>query len=235
MSHQVTRLTPERDYIRAPFQGVERMKPQLVFLDTETTGLKPWHHEVLEVAIVGPECDPSSTDHVKSWGWSSRVMPSRLETASPKALKINGLDPKTWIDEPLPSEVALRIIQSLKGKTVVGHNVNFDLDFLRALCVEAHVVKNGSFESVFGIEGTIDTVPMVREILTPMGLQSASMDSVRGFLGWSTKGAHTAIQDALDVRRLYYLLKNVDPLDRAFIWRTVQRIKKQGKPNVTAR
>ena len=205
------------------------MEPQLVFLDTETTGLKPWHHEVLEVAIVGP----TSTKRPESWGWSSRVMPNRLETASSTALRINGLNPRTWINEPLPAEIAIRVIQSLKGKIVVGHNVTFDLDFLRALCVEAGVAQNGTFESVFGIEGSIDTVPMVRRILTPMGLQSPSMDKVRAFLGWSTEDAHTAMQDALDVRKLYYLLNNVDPLDRAFIWRTVRKIKKQDDSNAT--
>ena len=190
------------------------MKQQFAFIDTETTGLQPYTHEVISVAVVY-EKDENA-------GWLSRVMPTRMEAASPQAMEINKLVPSSWIDAPTPMDVALKVQSSLKGKTVVGHNVTFDLDFLSALCVESKVSSRGSYEDVLGIDGFIDTVSLVREHLFPLGLTSASLDSVREFLGWSMEGAHTARKDAEDVRRLFFLLERMNLLERQGVKRKVK-------------
>lgn len=202
------------------------MNQNLVFLDTETTGLLPYTHEVIEVAVVGMDEDDRDD-------WVSRVLPSRPDQASSTALELNGLDPKSWVNEPTPLEVALRVQESLRGRTVVGHNVTFDLDFLCALCVESGASKRGTYEEVLGIAGHIDTQTLVREHLFPHGLDSASLDSTREFLGWSKEGAHTALKDAQDVRRLFFVLERADLLD-AVLFRRKGRIylRKKGENHV---
>lgn len=44
------------------------------------------------------------------------------------------------------------------------------------------------------------------EHLVPKGLGSLSLDRIRGFLGWSHDGAHTAMVDTRDCRRLFHEL-----------------------------
>ena len=40
------------------------------------------------------------------------------------------------------------------------------------------------------------------------------MDTIREYLGWSTEGAHTALKDTHDTRRLYWTLVRANWFDR---------------------
>ena len=52
------------------------------------------------------------------------------------------------------------------------------------------------------------------EHLFPLGLKRASLDSVRGFLGWSMESAHTAMKDTEDALTLFDLLWRMTPWRR---------------------
>ena len=185
---------------------------QLSFIDVETTGLRPYTHEVVEVAII---TEPG--DNPYGLGvWCSKVAPSRLDKASDVAMELNGFNAEEWRDAPSIEEVGLKVRASLSGKTAVGHNVGFDLDFLSALCVEADLCGPGSWKEVLGIEGVIDTSSMVREHLFPTGLKSASLDATRRWMGWSLEGNHRALKDAQDCRKLYHKLKRSNALERTW-------------------
>jgi DNA polymerase III subunit epsilon len=199
---------------------------QLSFIDVETTGLHPFTHEIVEVAIINESNGSAGPLEV----WSSKVAPSRLDQANPIAMKINGFNAEEWRDAPSIQEVGLKIKASLCGKTAVGHNVGFDLDFLSALCVEAGVSSPGSWEDVLGITGSIDTSSMVREHLFPTGLKSASLDATRTWMGWSLEGNHRALKDAQDCRKLYHKLKRSSVLERTW-WAILGR--KRTKPEVS--
>ena len=190
------------------------MNQQLSFIDVETTGLQPYTHEVIEVAVVSERPDGLSDI------WSSKVAPSRLREASPVALELNGFTPEDWKDAPSIGTVALQVQAALKGRVAVGHNVSFDLDFLSALCVEAGGSKPGSWEEVLGIEGSIDTAQLVREHLFPTGLESASLDAVRKWLGIPMEGNHRALKDALDCQFVYGKLNRATALERK--WWAIQ-------------
>ena len=56
---------------------------KLVFVDVETTGLDETRHEIIEIAVIRG----SQTYHRK-------VQPQHIETASPRALEINGFSYK---------------------------------------------------------------------------------------------------------------------------------------------
>lgn len=92
----------------------------LVFLDTETTGLDPALHEVWEIAFA-----------VGERSIASGVIPHSLRTADPEALAMNGyvgrglgVAPDPWLDVELK--------RLLVGATIVGSNPAFDTAFLRA-------------------------------------------------------------------------------------------------------
>ena len=163
---------------------------QLAFLDTETTGLVPGKHEVIEVAIlVG--------NRLHHW----LIRPERLEDADPKALQINGYatHPERWNNAVSMRTAAPEIMAVLKDKVVVGHNVGFDVDMLAGHMNAVGVKSRLPYHKV-------DTVTLAFTRLVPLGLSSLSLDKIREFLRWSGVGAHTAVKDVQDTERLYYLL-----------------------------
>lgn len=109
----------------------------LAFLDVETTGLDPQRHELLEVAayIVGNprSASPRRFDVVH---FSLGIDEAR---ANPDALKINRYYQR-YEDLRLSRmprlSAAKHVAASLKGVTVVGNNVAFDLAFLSAFLGE---------------------------------------------------------------------------------------------------
>lgn len=171
------------------------MNRPLCFIDTETTGLDPAISEVIEVAITRREPDGQESHYY------TLVAPQRIEDASPKALELNGYnnDPSRWEEAPTLKEVGPTILAFLEGGILVGHNVSFDERMLAENLKRAGVAGRIPYHK-------IDTVTLVYEHLFAQGLEWASLDAVRRFLGWSTAGAHTAQQDVADTMRLFDLL-----------------------------
>lgn len=50
-------------------------------------------------------------------------------------------------------------------------------------------------------------------------IAGVSMRNARAFFGWSSEGAHTAMKDAEDARRLYHTLLRAGAADR-LLWST---------------
>lgn len=176
---------------------------KLAIIDTETTGLDAKTSVVLEFAAIILD------NGVKVTRYETKIKPTEQELlyAHPKALEKNGYTDEAWADAPTVEEVAYDIITLLDGCTLVGHNVAFDETMLKA-----HFASHG-------IKGRIphhkiDTITLTYEHLTPLGLKSASLDRVRDFLGWSKDGAHTAMKDVEDTKRLFDLLWRMTPWRR---------------------
>ena len=98
----------------------------------------------------------------------------------------------------MKSEVG-KIAEILSKGVIVGHNVRFDLGFV------GHAMRH------HGIDGRlsrhiVDTMTLAHEHLVPRGLKYLSLGAIRSFMDWSSVGAHTAMQDAQDCRKLYHAL-----------------------------
>ena len=167
---------------------------RLAFIDTETTGLDPEIAEVIEVAIIRVE--PGKIPEY----FETRIKPERIEFAHPKALEVNGYaaDPSRWDNAPLMSEFGELIVNTLKGCTLVGHNVAFDEAMLNANLQRAGIHRRVPYRK-------IDTQMLAMEHLYPLGLERTAMDAVRSFLSWDKEGSHTAMKDAKDARKLFNL------------------------------
>ena len=178
----------------------------LAFVDTETTGLdvSPTGAEIIEFTVI-LEKNGKIIDRV-----THKVKPSRIELAHPRALEINGYNEESWKDA-LDKETACFIIEGLlcgnKNLVVIGHNVAFDRNGFNALLQEC-----GSDKKV--THRVFDTQALVYEHLFDLGLKSTSLDSVRGFLGWSQEKAHTAEKDTEDCRKLFHKLYQAGALKR---------------------
>lgn len=201
----------------------------LAFIDTETTGLDPSKHEVIDVAVVfdddvfrrvgAPWAMQLRREEPDVAVWHTRIRPERIEDAEPKALEVNGYRADLWADAPTAAEVAHTIANLLTragaDPVIVGHNVSFDRDFLNALLRRSGSKAQVSYHAV-------DTVALCYEHLVPCGLESLSLDNVRRFMGIPTAGGHAALKDALDAREVYRRLTRASVLDRV-LWRMKSR------------
>ncbi|WP_020391336.1 exonuclease domain-containing protein [Kribbella catacumbae] len=93
-------------------------------IDTETTGLWPGHrHRVIEVAVVLLDAQGRFEQE-----WVTLLNPQR--DLGPQ--HIHGILTADVLAAPEFADVAGRLGELLAGRMVVGHNVEFDLGFLRA-------------------------------------------------------------------------------------------------------
>tara|TARA_R100000353_G_scaffold159213_3_gene118641 strand:- start:709 stop:1278 length:570 start_codon:yes stop_codon:yes gene_type:complete len=169
----------------------------LCFFDTETTGLNHNKHEIIEYSII------VHINDVEKFRRTRRVKPLRINEADPEALKINGFDPRKWINPEHPNKTAdffTELIYQYPEMIFVGHNVQFDLAFLKKLCRDYHPnfwIKNRY----------IDTKCLAIATLFPLGLKSAKLDEIRRFLDWTCINSHRAEKDCEDARDLFYLCR----------------------------
>ena len=172
---------------------------EIVFLDTETTGLDSLRAEVIEFAAV--KVYPDGTEEALYF----LIRPERIEDAEPKALEVNGYAkaPERWATAPTMADVGDQIAEFLRGTVLCGHNVSFDEAMLNANLQRSGIKKRVPYHKV-------DTTALAYEHLVPLGLPGLSLDKIRDFLDWDKEGAHTAMKDVRDTQRLYNLLARMN-------------------------
>jgi DNA polymerase-3 subunit epsilon len=91
-------------------------------VDVETTGLSHKHHRIVELAILRTDAHGRVVDE-----WACRFHPE----APVGATHIHGITDADVAHAPRFADVRPQIAQRLAGLAVVGHNLPFDLTFLR--------------------------------------------------------------------------------------------------------
>ncbi len=162
----------------------------LAFVDVETTGLDPDVHEIVEIAIVEQHHDGRLTE------WSSKVIPLHIERAHPRALEVNGYNDEDWAGAPTFAEIADEVHERLRGRVMVGHNIHFDLSFIKNELGRCGVSPRIGYHF-------IDTIGLSFVWLAPQGLPNLRLDTIRERLDLSKVGAHGALKDARDCRVVY--------------------------------
>lgn len=176
----------------------------LVFLDTETTGLDPIENDIIEFAAI-------RISGTTEYRYQVKIKMERPENAHPKALEVNGYTEEAWVAARTLPEVLPEIVDLLKDAIVIGHNPDFDMNFIKAACKRHGIDARLPYQ-------LIDTTTLAFEHLGPAGLTSLSLVNVCKFLGISTDGAHTAMHDVLACREVYTRLSRAGFLKRLF-WR----------------
>jgi len=110
----------------------------IIFVDTETTGLDPDRHEVWEIALI----EEGGTEH--EW----RMKPERLRDADPGALRINHYyerieaasrsitgNTTTFFSLEGRGKIAWEVARLTSGKHLVGAVPSFDANFLEQFLV----------------------------------------------------------------------------------------------------
>lgn len=173
------------------------MSRNYAVVDVETTGLDPRDHEIIEIGIV--ECT-SLLQVVKTY--EAKVFPKHIETADPIALKINGYDPEVWAKEAIPLEQALaEVIPLLEDNQPVGHNIGFDLGFLRAAFESCGIYpkkrpQDKQERETFWHYKKVDTMSLAAPMERAGMIQSSALKHVAAALGIHNPHPHRAMSDA---------------------------------------
>jgi DNA polymerase-3 subunit epsilon len=158
----------------------------IVFIDLETTGLDPNKHEIIEIGLVSMDYKTLTVWGERSW----KVRPKRLEDADPKALEVNGFTPEAWEDAVYLQDALVEVAQNIENATMAGHNVHFDLDFLKA-----------GFASV-GLKmpktdyHRIDTATLGWVLEWAAGISSRSLSALAEYHHFKRPSPHRALDDA---------------------------------------
>ena len=175
-----------------------------VVIDVECGGFNPNTDALLEIAAVLIEIQGDrSLQPGEQWRYHVQPFPgAKVEAAS---LAITGIDPFHPLRPAIPEKEALTrlfkdIRQAMKDNDctraiLVGHNANFDLNFLNAAVARTGIKKNpfhpfSSFDTV-----TLAGV-MYGQTVLAKALQAAG-------IGWDSNEAHSALYDAQQTAELF--------------------------------
>jgi DNA polymerase-3 subunit epsilon len=173
----------------------------IAIVDTETTGLDPSKHEVVDVHVLLVTDDLECV--VAEAG--SRTPLLNPEAADATALEVNGYCEEAW-KEARPLEEVLPPVVALLGcaETWVGSNPEFDEAFL-ALAVQDHLDNPGRSLAKFP-GNLVDT----RRLAKADGIGGGcGLDSLCARLDVQVGVAHTARGDCLRVLEVLRRLREV--------------------------
>jgi DNA polymerase III subunit epsilon len=150
---------------------------EFVILDTETTGLRPGHHRVIELAGIRMRAG-EVTGSFQSLLNPGVRLPAFI-------VQFTGITQEMVVTAPKAHEVFPDFLQFIDGAILVGHNIGFDIGFLS---YEAQLLGYD-----FPIDG-LDTIPLARRFLPT--LRRFKLDSVASHLKITTANRHRALGDA---------------------------------------
>ncbi|GAB4031291.1 MAG: hypothetical protein Fur0012_08320 [Elusimicrobiota bacterium] len=154
------------------------------FLDVETTGLSPKRERVCEIAMSG------FRNFKRVYFFSSLVNPQK--NIPPEVVALNGITDEMVAKSPLFSDLIPAILANIQDSVLVGHNINFDVEFM-----------NSEFERAgfkFPRLAVIDTWKMAKKFGK---FSSNSLGNVARRLEISTENWHRAASDIEMTRKIF--------------------------------
>ncbi|TKJ41015.1 hypothetical protein CEE37_04950 [candidate division LCP-89 bacterium B3_LCP] len=161
-----------------------------VAFDLETTGLDASKERIIEVGAVRFQ-DGSETEHFGS-------LVSCPFPLQPFITELTGISSDMLTGKPAEGEVVAELLEFIGDDPVVGHNVNFDLSFLKAAFKRAKTGKRSPKLLA------VDTA-LISRVLLPT-LPSRSLSALGNHFNLDTKVKHRATEDA---RRTGQLLRHL--------------------------
>lgn len=172
----------------------------LAFIDTETSGLDPDKHEIIELAVViakqidrpgkGPKIEIIAE---KDW----KIKMKHRENAEEQALRVNGYNEVDWMFA-VDLEAALReFVKLTEGATFVSHNLTFDFGFIDKAFKKTGVEHKMHYAK-------LDTISIAFARLYDIPQATAfSLKALAALFKIENKKAHTALADTLTLVEIY--------------------------------
>lgn len=168
------------------------VKPDLVFVDLETSGLSPTTDEILEIAAI--RVDPETW--IERTRFVAKVRPTL--PVPREAAEINGYDPVTWGNAMSLDEALRGVTPVLEGARWVGSKPSFDFDF-----VSTNLKACGRAMPELGSRRLVDVSAMAEPLVAAGAIKQAGLEALRAFFEVNTGRAHRAENDALATMAVY--------------------------------
>jgi len=188
----------------------ERFRGYLpVIVDIETAGFDAKKNPLLEIAAVIVEYDEQQ-NLVCTESHAAHIIPFENSVLDPSALKFTGIDPYHPFRMAISEKEALsKIFKPIKlavkrnkctRAILVGHNPNFDINFLNA-AINRSKVKRSPFHPFSTFDtATLGGLVYKQTVLAKIG-KEAGMD-------WDNDQAHSALYDAMQTAEIFCKIVN---------------------------
>lgn len=176
---------------------------KLVFIDTETTGLDPDKHEIIELGAIIAEYDPETKKLIEKEIIDLKIKPEHIETAEAVALRINGYNDADWIFAVDLKSAMQKLQKSSEGGIMIAHNMAFDYLFLE------HAFRKTGIENKMHYH-KIDTISVAFAKLGGVDdIGKYSMYALCDRFGIKNQKAHSAYSDTRALFELFQKLMSL--------------------------
>lgn len=193
------------------------MSNKILFIDCKTGGIN--ENETSLLTIAGIICEDSA-EYTKSFDY--KITEARYRVTLP-AMKINKIDLVKLAEDGITRyAVARKILEFCKTNfgnprnnnyqkiRIGGHNVAFDVRFLKKLINDYTRVSTLEYDDVFS-HRNIDTYP-IAGFLSDCGYfrgsKVGSLESLCQYFDVENNNAHNALSDVEATAKIYYKMKN---------------------------
>lgn len=147
-------------------------------VDVETSGFRPGQARIVSVAALAVGDD----------GNVERTVSTLLNPGvDPGPTHVHGLTAEMLADQPRFADIAADLVEVLRGRTLVAHNVAFDYAFLAA---EAELVG-----AELPVDTAMCTVELARRL--ELGVENLRLETLAAHWGITQMRPHDALDDAL--------------------------------------
>lgn len=162
-----------------------------ILLDLETTGLSPQYDEIIEIACIRIK-DLSIVD-------TFHTLVHPVYEIDEFITELTGITNEMVADAPPIENVLPEVLEYISSDIIVGHNVNFDINFL----YDAFLEKMGSFFS----NDFVDTMRLARKMLPD--LPHHRLRDMLSYFGITPSGSHRAFCDCESTLSCYLRLLDI--------------------------
>jgi len=179
-------------------------------IDVETSGFRPGQARIISLAALGLDAD----------GQVEQSVVSLLNPGvDPGPTHVHGLTAAMLEDQPQFADIAGDVIEVLRGRTLVAHNVTFDYAFLAA---EAELA-----ETELPVDNVMCTVELARRL--DLGIDNLRLETLAAHWGVTQERPHDAFDDALVLTGV--LASALDRARERDIWLPVHPVTRRRWPN----
>jgi DNA polymerase-3 subunit epsilon len=179
-------------------------------VDVETSGFRPGQARIISLAALALDAD----------GRIEQSVVSLLNPGvDPGPTHVHGLTAAMLEDQPQFADIAAEVVEVLRGRTLVAHNVAFDYAFLAA---EAELA-----EAELPVDTVMCTVELARRL--GLGIDNLRLETLAAHWGVAQERPHDAFDDALVLTRV--LAAALQRARERDVWLPVRPVTRRHWPN----